>query len=109
MFFSVVKSVSLIGNVIENAVVKTRAGTLDNTSTAGTATIDQIAVYGNLHPGTTDMLRITNVLGQSTRVLEVTVPTQFRTTSYNVGSLPTAATGLLTGDLWNNAGTVRVV
>ena len=109
MFFSIVKSVSVVGNVIENAVVKTRVGTLDNTSTAGTATIDQIAVYGNAHPGTTDMLRITNVLGQSTRVLETTVPTQFRTTSYNVGSLPTSSAGLSTGDLWNDTGTVKVV
>jgi hypothetical protein len=109
MFFSIVKSVALIGNVIENAVVKTRAGTLDNTSTAGTATIDQITVIANNHAGTTDMLRIANVLGQSNRVLETTVPTQFRTTSYNVGSLPTASTGLSTGDLWNDTGTVKVV
>ena len=109
MFFLTVKSVAIIGNVIENAVVKTRAGTLDNTSTAGTATIDQITVTGNNHAGTTDMLRIANVLGQSNRVLETTVPTQFRTTSYNVGSLPTASTGLSTGDLWNDIGTVKVV
>lgn len=109
MFFTIVKSISVTGNVIENAIIKTRAGTVDNTSAAGTATIDQIAVYGNTHPGTTDMIRITNVLGQATRVLEVTVPTQFRTTSYNVGSLPTSSAGLSTGDLWNDIGTVKVV
>jgi len=104
-----VKSVALIGNVIENAVVKARTGTLDNSSTAGTATIDQITVIANNHPGTTDMLRIVNVLGQSPRVLETTVPTQFRTTSYNVGSLPTSSAGLSTGDLYNDTGTVKVV
>ena len=109
MFLSIVKSVALIGNVIENAVVKTRAGTLDNTSTAGTATIDQITVIANNHAGTTDMLRIANVLGQSNRVLETTVQVQFRTTSYNVGSLPTASAGLSAGDLWNDTGTVKVV
>ena len=109
IFFTIVKSVALIGNVIDNASVKARAGTLDNTSTAGTATIDQITVIGNNHAGTTDMLRIANVLGQSNRVLETTAPTQFRTTSYNVGSLPTASTGLSTGDLWRDTGTVKVV
>ena len=109
MFFGTVKSVALIGNVIENAVVTSRAANLDNTSTAGTATINQITVTGNTHPGTTDMLRITNVLGQSTRILETTVPTQFRTTSYNVGTLPTSSAGLSAGDLWNDTGTVKIV
>lgn len=109
MFFGTVKSLALIGNVIENAVTKTRAGTVDNSNQAGTATINLITVVANDHPGTTDMLRITNVLDQSTRVLENTVPVQFRTTSYNVGSLPTASAGLSAGDLWNSAGTVKVV
>lgn len=109
IYFGTVKSVVVTGNLFENAVVKTRASNMDNSSTAGTATINLITVLGNNHPGTTDMLRITGVLGQSTRVLENTAPTQFRTTSYNVGSLPTSSAGLSAGDLWNDTGTVKVV
>jgi hypothetical protein len=109
MFFQLVKSLALIGNVIENAVVTTRAGSMDNSNQAGTATINLITVVANDHPGTTDMLRITNVLNQSTRVLENTVPVQFITTSYNVGSLPTSSAGLSACDLFNDAGTVKVV
>jgi hypothetical protein len=107
-FFSA-KSVSLVGNVFENAVPIANAANIDGQSTVGSATIDQITVFGNSYPGTTNVVRIVNVIGQATRVFNVTVPTQFRTTSYNVGSLPTANTGLGTGDLWNDAGTVKVV
>jgi hypothetical protein len=109
IFLNNVKSVSVTGNVFENAVVITQIGNLDNTNTVGTATINQITVFGNDHPGATNGLRIVNVIGQSTRFLENTVPVQFRTTSYNVGSLPTSSAGLSTGDLWNDTNTVKVV
>lgn len=109
LYLGIVKSAVVTGNLFENAVVKTRAGSVDNASAAGTATINLITVLGNNHPGTTDMLRLTGVLGQSTRVVENTAPTQFRTTSYNVGTLPTSSAGLSSGDIYNDTGTVKVV
>ena len=105
----IVKMFRFVGNTFIKAAPVTRAVGLDNSSSAGTATIDLIECYGNYCPGATDVFRITNVLNQTTRVLNNTKPTVFRTTSYNVGTLPTSATGLVAGDLWNNAGVVTVV
>lgn len=109
LFLGAVKSFTFTGNVIENSGTTTQAANMDNSSLAGTATIDKIIVFGNVFTGPTNLLRLVNVLGQSTRFVENTVPLQFRTTSYNVGSLPTSSAGLSTGDLWNDTGMVRVV
>lgn len=109
-FFQTVKSLRFVGNIIENAAPIARAATMDNSSAAGTATIDKIVCHGNVYPGATDLLRLVSVLGQaSPRLIIDTVPTQFRTTSFNVGTLPTSSAGLAAGDLWNNAGVVTVV
>lgn len=46
---------------------------------------------------------------QYTRETIVDLGTTFRPEGLNVGNLPTSATGLVSGDLWNNAGTLTIV
>lgn len=36
-------------------------------------------------------------------------PGSIQATTINLSNLPTSATGLKTGDLWNNLGTVKIV
>ena len=107
--FSSIKKLTFSDNVFINTVTISRAGQIYNANTAGTATIDKISIYGNVHPGTTDLLFLNQVLNQTNRNIETTTPTIYRATSYNIGNLPTSITGLATGDLWNDSGTVKVV
>ncbi len=46
---------------------------------------------------------------QYTRETILDVGVTIRPVGLNVGNLPTAATGLVSGDLWNNAGTLTIV
>jgi hypothetical protein len=108
-FAAIILAFSYEGNTILRGTPLTRAVNIDNSSAAGTATIDLIRVRGNYHPGATNPVRITGVLNQSTRFLKDTDPTQYRSTSFNVGSLPTSSAGLSAGDIWNDTGAVKVV
>ena len=54
------------------------------------------------------------ILGQMFRQLELYLkkiqePGPVRVSTINVSSLPTSTTGLRSGDLWNDTGTVKVV
>lgn len=40
---------------------------------------------------------------------ELTSVGPVRTSAINISDLPTSATGLRTGDLWNDSGTVKIV
>ena len=109
VYMSSVKSLRFNFNSIENAIVKTRAGFCFNNNVAGTATMDLIEVNSNYATGVTDVMLLVGVLNQATQTIDSTSPTRYRLTSYNVGVLPTASTGLTAGDLWNSAGVVQVV
>lgn len=71
---------------------------------------DDLNINLGLAPSEYDSAYFNDIVRQiEIYVTRLTAVGPIRVSTVNISNLPTSATGLRTGDLWNDAGTVRIV